>query len=144
MGVHHDPLPCRPPRFKNFLHMPERVMLARVLRQAVLELLFAPLGPPENLKSRVSVCLFSLLSWAVTGRTMAIRRLKRRTFIAAFGSAAVWPVVAGAQQPEKTRLVGILHQPSRLAYASQQQSAPRKLAPLGARSRLAPLGVTRP
>jgi len=29
--------------------------------------------------------------------------IKRREFIAALGSAAVWPVVAGAQQPARWR-----------------------------------------
>jgi putative tryptophan/tyrosine transport system substrate-binding protein len=34
--------------------------------------------------------------------------VKRRTFIAGLGGAAVWPVVARAQQPDRLRRVGVL------------------------------------
>ena len=34
--------------------------------------------------------------------------MKRRTFIAGLGSAAVWPVVAQAQQPDGVRRIGVL------------------------------------
>ena len=34
--------------------------------------------------------------------------MKRRAFIAALGGAAVWPLVARAQQPERMRRIGLL------------------------------------
>ena len=34
--------------------------------------------------------------------------MKRREFIAAFGSMVAWPVVARAQQPERMRRIGVL------------------------------------
>jgi putative tryptophan/tyrosine transport system substrate-binding protein len=39
---------------------------------------------------------------------MSIRGMKRRAFIAAFGGAAVWPLVARAQQPGRIYRIGIL------------------------------------
>jgi putative ABC transport system substrate-binding protein len=34
--------------------------------------------------------------------------IRRRTFIAGLGSATAWPVVAGAQQPDRVRRIGVL------------------------------------
>jgi hypothetical protein len=34
--------------------------------------------------------------------------MRRREFIAGLGSAVAWPLVAGAQEPERMRRIGVL------------------------------------
>jgi putative tryptophan/tyrosine transport system substrate-binding protein len=48
-------------------------------------------------------------------------RTNRRTFIAALGSAAAWPLVALGQQPKKAPLIGVLwpNPPSRFEVIRQ-------------------------
>jgi putative tryptophan/tyrosine transport system substrate-binding protein len=62
--------------------------------------------------------------------------MRRRTFIAGLASAAAaWPVTARAQQPDRTRLIGVL-----MAYAERDSTAQSWLAAF--RAALAKLGWT--
>lgn len=61
--------------------------------------------------------------------------MRRREFIKAIGSAAAWPLVASAQQPERMRRIGVL---SSLAAEDQDNTA--RIA--GFRQRLEQLGWT--
>ena len=44
--------------------------------------------------------------------------MRRRTFIAALGGAAVWPLVAQGQQPGAMRLIGVLWAVARTGHAT--------------------------
>jgi putative tryptophan/tyrosine transport system substrate-binding protein len=61
--------------------------------------------------------------------------MRRRDFIAGFGGAAVWPVVARTQQPDRAQRVGFLH-----ALAENDPEAQERVAVL--REGLARLGGT--
>ena len=51
--------------------------------------------------------------------------MKRRTFIAALGGAAAWPLAARAQPEDRTRVVGILIGPGNDAFSQSRLSALR-------------------
>jgi len=59
--------------------------------------------------------------------------VRRRTFIAGLGSAAAWPVVAGAQQADRVRRIGVLHpgEESDPAYKLRLSAFTQALADLG-------------
>jgi putative tryptophan/tyrosine transport system substrate-binding protein len=50
--------------------------------------------------------------------------MRRREFIAGLGGAAVWPLVARGQQPERIRRIGVLHASSGSDPESQRRTAP--------------------
>jgi putative ABC transport system substrate-binding protein len=56
--------------------------------------------------------------------------MRRRAFITLVGSAAVWPVVARAQQPQRP-VIGFLHSASRDAYAPQLNAFHQSLKEAG-------------
>jgi putative ABC transport system substrate-binding protein len=49
--------------------------------------------------------------------------MRRRTFIAAMGGAAAWPMMARAQQPERMRRIGAL-----IAFAKDDPETEERLA----------------
>jgi hypothetical protein len=49
--------------------------------------------------------------------------MRRREFIAGLGSAAAWPVMAGAQQPHKARRIGVI-----MGFFVQNFEAERRVA----------------
>jgi hypothetical protein len=59
--------------------------------------------------------------------------MKRRTFIAGLGSAAAWPIAAGAQQGERMRRIGVLmsRDENDPLYKSRLSAFTQALADLG-------------
>jgi hypothetical protein len=49
--------------------------------------------------------------------------MRRREFIAAFGSTAVWPLAAHAQQGERVRRVAILNASGAITTGRQREHA---------------------
>jgi putative tryptophan/tyrosine transport system substrate-binding protein len=61
--------------------------------------------------------------------------MRRREFIAGLGGAAAWPVLAGAQQPERMRRIGVL-----MAYDETDPQGKARFS--GFSQRMAELGWT--